>query len=149
MNEDLCRKKSIAIEKRIEEIQRFYFDRDLIIEALENIILNAVDSMPDGGTLTIVIEKDEHVKDPQVHIKIQDTGAGISEDRIEMIFEPFFTSKVTDKGIGLGLSITRKIMESLNGTVEFQSKLGKGSVVTLSLPYALKNQSGAQHNKKD
>ena len=147
MNEDLCRKKSIAIEKHIEEMQQFYFDRDLIIEALENIILNAVDSMPDGGTLTIVTEKVGSVEDSHVHIKIQDTGAGISKDRIEMIFEPFFTSKVTEQGTGLGLSITRKIMESLNGIVEFQSELGKGSLVTLSLPYVLKNQSAAKHLK--
>ena len=62
-----------------------------------------------------------------------------------MIFEPFFTTKVTEQGTGLGLSITRKIMETLNGTVDFQSELGKGSIVTLTLPYALKKQSVAQH----
>ena len=145
MNEGLCRKRSIAIEKRIEDIPRFYFDKDLIIEALENIILNAVDSMPDGGALKIATEKEAGVANDLVHIKIQDTGVGISADRIEMIFEPFFTTKVTEQGTGLGLSITRKIMETLNGTVDFQSELGKGSIVTLTLPYALKKQSVAQH----
>jgi PAS domain S-box-containing protein len=146
MNEGLCRKRSIAIEKRIEDIPRFYFDKNLIIEALENIILNAVDSMPDGGALKIATEKkEEGVENVHVHIKIQDTGAGIPADKIEMIFEPFFTTKGTEQGTGLGLSITRKIMETLNGTVDFQSELGKGSVVTLSLPYALKKHSVTQH----
>jgi len=146
MNEGLCRKRSIAIEKRIEDIPRFYFDKNLIIEALENIILNAVDSMPDGGALKIATEKkEEGEENVHVHIKIQDTGAGIPADKIEMIFEPFFTTKGTEQGTGLGLSITRKIMETLNGTVDFQSELGKGSVVTLSLPYALKKHSLTQH----
>jgi len=147
MNEDLCRKRSIVIEKLIEDIPRFYFDKDLIIEALENIILNAVDSMPDGGALTIATEKEEGVEGAHVHIKIQDTGAGISEEQTEMIFEPFFTTKVTEQGIGLGLSITKKIMETLNGTVAFQSEMGKGSVVTLSLPLLLKNRTAAKHPK--
>ena len=145
MNEDLCRKRSIAIEKSIEDIPRFYFDKDLIIEALENTILNAVDSMPDGGALKIATKKEEGVENVHVHIKIKDTGVGISADKIEMIFEPFFTTKGTEQGTGLGLSITKKIMETLNGTVEFESELGNGSVVTLTLPYAFKKHSITQH----
>jgi PAS domain S-box-containing protein len=138
MNEELCRKNSITIEKFIEDLPRFYFDRDLIVEALENIILNAVDSMPDGGTLTVSTEKEEKTEGARVLIKISDTGVGISKEQGEMIFEPFFTTKVAEQGTGLGLSITRKIMEAMDGTVEFQSEIGKGTVVTLSLPYVMK-----------
>jgi signal transduction histidine kinase len=105
---------------------------------LENIILNAVDSMPDGGTLTVSTEKEEKTEGARVLIKISDTGVGISKEQGEMIFEPFFTTKVAEQGTGLGLSITRKIMEAMDGTVEFQSEIGKGTVVTLSLPYVMK-----------
>lgn len=137
MNEDLCRKRSIAIETLTEDMPRFYFDKDLLIEAMENIILNAVDAMPDGGTLTVTTEMDDKPEKSGILIKIQDTGRGISEDQLEMIFEPFYTTKAAEQGTGLGLSITRKIMESLDGAVEIHSEEGKGSVVILSLPFAL------------
>ena len=147
MNEDLCRKRSILVENLPQDIPPFYFDRGQIIEVLENIILNAIDSMATGGKLTVTTEKEDAGDHSDVLIKIRDTGTGISAERLEMIFEPFYTTKVAEKGIGLGLSITKKLMESLHGTVKFQSEEGKGSVVTLSLPFLLKNPHDISHSE--
>ena len=107
----------------------------MIIEALENIFLNAVDSMHGGGNLTVSIEREDEQEDSNVVIKIQDTGVGIPEEQIGMIFEPFYTLKAAGRGTGLGLSITKKILESLGGKVEIESEVGKGSAVILSLPF--------------
>jgi len=133
MHEDLFKEKSIRVKTAIAELPRFPFDKDLIIEALENIFLNAVDSMADGGTLTVSIGREEGNANGRAFIKIADTGIGISKDNLQMIFEPFYTTKVTE-GTGLGLSITKKIIESMDGTVAIESEVGKGSTVLLSLP---------------
>ena len=131
---DLLKEKSIVVQKSLAEIPKFSFDRDMLIEALDNILLNAVDSMTEGGTLTVITEKEEKQEGARVSVKVKDTGAGISQDQLEMIFEPFYTTKVAE-GTGLGLSITRKIMESMDGTVDIESEVGKGSTITLSLPF--------------
>ena len=136
INKDLFREKGIEVKRSIEDIPGFPFDSDLIIEVLENIFLNAVDVMPGGGTLTVITEKEAGPHTSNVLIRIRDTGPGISEEHMAMIFEPFYTTKAAEQGTGLGLSITRKIMESLGGTVDIESEVGKGAVVTLSLPFS-------------
>lgn len=135
MNEELFKEKAIGVKRNFADLPGFSFDRDMIIEVLENIFLNAVDSMPGGGSLTVSIEKEEREGQSNVVMKIQDTGSGISAEQMEMIFEPFYTTKAAEQGTGLGLSITKKILESLGGTVEIESEVGKGSVVILSLPF--------------
>ncbi len=142
MNEELFKEKAIAITKNFAELPGFSFDKDMIIEVLENIFLNAVDSMPGGGTLTVSIEKVDRPEPSSVVIRIQDTGGGISAEQMEMIFEPFYTTKVAEQGTGLGLSISRKILESLGGTVEIESEVGRGSVVILSLPFRTDRNQG-------
>jgi PAS domain S-box-containing protein len=135
LNRDLFMEKNIELKLSLADIPWFSFDRNLIIEVLENIFLNAVDAMPEGGTLTISIEKKYGPDTSTVIIRIRDTGPGISEEQMKMIFEPFYTTKVEEKGTGLGLSITRKIMESLGGTVDIESEVGKGAEVILKLPF--------------
>jgi len=138
---DLFREKGIGVKRSIENIPSFPFDRDLIIEVLENIFLNAVDAMPEGGTLTVNTKKEAGPDTAKVLIRIRDSGPGISKEHMAMIFEPFYTTKPAKQGTGLGLSITRKIMESLGGTVGIESEVGKGAEVILSLPF---NRTGEQ-----
>ena len=135
INKDLFRGKAIEVKRSQKDLPMVPFDRDLIIEVLENILLNAVDAMPEGGTLTVTTGKEDGPDKSDVLIKIADTGPGISEEQLEMIFEPFYTTKAAEHGTGLGLSITRKIMESLGGRVDIESEVGKGAVVILSLPF--------------
>jgi signal transduction histidine kinase len=85
--------------------------------------------MPDGGQLEI---RSEVSPPAQLAISFADTGVGISEDNLEKLFEPLFTTRA--KGIGLGLAITKTLVEGHKGTIEVQSKLGKGSIFTVRLP---------------
>ena len=134
MNKDLCKEKSIAVERSFAEGAKIPFDKNILIESLENIILNAVDAMPDGGTLTITTDREEGAGTLQINIRVQDTGDGIPAEKLGVIFEPFYTTKVAEHGTGLGLSITKKIMESMGGSVDVQSEVGTGTVVILSIP---------------
>ena len=93
-----------------------------------NIVLNAMEAMPQGGTLTVTT----YQQDNSVCIKIADTGVGISETDIEHLFEPFFTRKT--KGTGLGLANVKRVLEEHGGTVEIESILGVGTTVSIWLP---------------
>ncbi|MFC1709811.1 ATP-binding protein [Candidatus Omnitrophota bacterium] len=95
-----------------------------------NLIRNAVDAMPDGGTLEISTE----LKGSAIEINFQDSGQGISQDVLEDIFEPFFTTKAIDKGNGLGLAICNEIIKKYNGKIGVQSLEGKGATFTILIP---------------
>jgi CheY-like chemotaxis protein len=98
-------------------------------EALLNIIFNAVDSMPQGGKLTVKAWQEEN----QVVLSIADTGAGIQDEMKTKIFDPFFTTKGSE-GMGLGLSITYGIITRHGGSIEVDSILGQGSTFYVKLP---------------
>ncbi len=93
-----------------------------------NLLLNAVQAMPDGGKLYVKAhrEEDSHV------IMIGDTGVGIPKETLENLFKPLFTTKA--KGTGLGLAVCKKIVDAHNGSIEVESKEGKGTIFTVTLP---------------
>lgn len=103
----------------------------LLQQVFINFFLNAIQAMPDGGTLSISIEKTER----EVLIRTIDTGLGICKGDIDKIFDPFYTTSFVGKGTGLGLSICYSIVEQHSGTIEVDSIEGKGSVFTVRLPY--------------
>ena len=103
-------------------------DSSKIKQVLFNVLLNALQSMPERGKLTInTVSEDENVK-----IEIIDTGCGIPEDDIRKLFDPFFTTK--DRGIGMGLPIAYSMTEAHNGSIDIESEVGKGTKVTIKLP---------------
>ncbi len=121
------------VEIRVEDHSddhKICADPGQIEQAILNISLNAIQAMPQGGTLTLAMRKD--APNGFVILKIQDTGEGISPEAQQHIFSPFFTTKA--QGTGLGLSITRAIIESHRGRLDFASERGKGAVFTISLP---------------
>lgn len=97
-----------------------------------NLIINAAEAMEGAGRLTITTAIDS--VDQSIHIDVQDTGSGISPENIEKVFDPFFTTKETGHGVGLGLAISYGIVEEHNGKLSVESKLGKGTTFTVSLP---------------
>ena len=101
-----------------------------INQVFMNLLTNAIQAMPEGGTITL---RTWHEGD-QVHVAVQDTGEGISPDIVGQIFEPFFTTKDIGEGTGLGLSICHGIVEHHNGKIEVDSEPGKGTTMTLILP---------------
>lgn len=96
--------------------------------ALTNLIENAVESMPNGGKITIEARKLKEM----VEISITDTGTGITEDSLRKIWMPLYTTK--PKGIGLGLAVTKRIIEAHNGSVQAESIVGQGSKFTIRIP---------------
>ncbi len=126
---DPCLPPNIEIEKDLLEKPLFVpLDGALMRSALLNLLYNAIQAMPSGGTLSLAISK---TKD-RAQIAISDTGVGILPEHLEKIFSPFFTTK--EKGTGLGLSETYKIVQLHFGTLEVRSAPGKGSTFTLHLP---------------
>ncbi|MCS7207645.1 MAG: GAF domain-containing protein [Dehalococcoidia bacterium] len=100
-------------------------------EVLINLILNAIDAMPQGGTLTLSC----FTKDDRVCIAVQDTGTGIPPEVRSHLFEPFFTTK-GPKGTGLGLAVSYSIIKRYGGDISVETEVGKGSTFTVSLPVA-------------
>lgn len=138
MNEEACREKSIEVHKSYHHRRRILVDNTQLNEAVENLVLNAIESMPDGGSLTISTDKEVRGGIPYISIKIDDSGTGIPPEKLDLIFEPFYTTKVANKGTGLGLSITKKFVEDHGGFMTVESKEGTGSVFKLYFPYKLK-----------
>ena len=98
--------------------------------AVVNLIKNAFDAMPRGGTLTITTRASgEHV-----HVDVEDTGSGIPEDIRPRIFEPFFSTKPIHQGSGLGLIIAKEVVERSGGTMEFSSRPGVGTTFRIRVP---------------
>ena len=122
-------KKKIVVKNNLDgRSLNLQADYDLLYRALLNIFINALQSMEDGGTITINVEE----KKDNYLIEIEDTGSGISQDNIKKLFNPFFTTK--EKGSGLGLSIVRKIIEGHMGTIAMESREGQGTKVRVQLP---------------
>ena len=98
-----------------------------------NLILNGVEAMPDGGKLSITSDR----TDDTIHLKIVDTGRGISEEEAKNIFEPFYTTK--EQGLGLGMPYAKKIIEQHGGTIFVTSRLGEGTKISIALPAGRKD----------
>ena len=99
-------------------------------QAFQNIILNAIQAMPEGGNLKVLGSSDFNRK--EISILIEDSGIGIPKKNISKIFDPFFTTK--DDGVGLGLSLCHQIISDHNGKMNIESKIDKGTRVTLVFP---------------
>jgi signal transduction histidine kinase len=125
----------VEIIRHREELSPQLLDPELLRTCLYNIVLNAFEAMPDGGTLTVAAE----MQQGQVAMILTDSGQGVAAEEIERIFEPFHTSK--RGGLGLGLPLTRKVVEEHGGKVEFRSRQGVGSTVNLYLPCTQEGQT--------
>lgn len=110
------------------DIPKIMVDRGLISQAFLNIILNSVQAMPEGGALTVILNK----KADKILVRFADTGIGIAKENLDKLFNPFFTTR--RGGTGLGLAIVQRIMESHSGRILVESKLGAGSCFTLEFP---------------
>jgi CheY-like chemotaxis protein len=122
-------------------------DERQLIQALCNLVGNAVEAMPDGGTVTVSAEnEDVHEVEARTHpgasagphvlLSVSDTGPGIPADVLDHVFDPFFTTKPRDRHAGLGLSVVRGVVRRHNGFLDADSPPGKGARVRIWLPAA-------------
>lgn len=126
----------VRIHKELNEsLPTVFIDVDHVSMVFINIIVNAIESMPNGGTLTI---KSDTCKrhDECVTVCISDTGCGIREEIMDKIFEPFFTTKnkESESGLGIGLAISKRIIEDHRGEINIKSKMGEGTIFMICLP---------------
>lgn len=127
--------KTKVLSQKIEVRKRFFpglsvinGDKEQINRVFSNVMINALESMPDGGRMTIATG----IEGKFFVVRIRDTGEGIPEEDIIRIFDPFFSTKTS--GVGLGLSITYGIVVSHGGTIGVESERKKGTLFTISLP---------------
>jgi len=126
---------AVKVQGEIEEnLPPIYGDRHQLTQVFLNLVLNALDAMPRGGVLMITAEKSEDGN--FVDIGFEDSGVGIPEKFLDSIFDPFFSSKKNAKGTGLGLSVSLGIVKQHGGDIRVTSKLGVGTMFTVSLPIA-------------
>ena len=138
-------KKAVAITTHPAELQNISFathlapelpdvqgDTDKLQQVFVNIIINALQAMSEGGTLTIDTKLTEDGE--FVEIEISDTGCGIPQEHLSKLFDPFFSTKKTGEGTGLGLSVSFGIVQKHNGTIDVKSKVGEGSTFIIRLP---------------
>lgn len=128
--EELKRRQIVFQDHLNKTILPVHGDAETLYRAFSNLIINAIQAMPNGGTLSISSKLDS--SSSSLEITFRDTGIGMDETTAKNIFNPFFTTK--DKGVGLGLALTRKIIEDHRGTIEVVSETGIGTTFTVLLP---------------
>jgi PAS domain S-box-containing protein len=128
----LFKKRGIKLELKVDEDLYVLADSNLLGLVFVDIMMNALDAMPEGGKLSVVASGG--IREGVIEIIISDTGSGIPRDVLPFVFEPFFTTKPAGKGTGLGLSVAKRIIHDHGGEISIDSTEGKGTSVIIKLP---------------
>lgn len=121
--------KDIEVVKELSpSLPNIIADGNQLSQVFVNLVLNAIDAMPDGGRLTVR----SMLLDGNIVVQVEDTGIGIPREELPKIFDPFYTTK--EKGTGLGLAVSYNIIKKMNGTLTAESEAGKGTTFTITLP---------------
>ncbi|MBZ5660378.1 MAG: hypothetical protein LAO08_08210 [Acidobacteriia bacterium] len=123
-------KANIKVVTRFDDVPPVLVDRELLKQALVNLLVNAVEAMPGGGVLTLSLARHGEMAE----IQIGDTGRGIAPENKQRVFQLFFTTR--PKGSGIGLASTFRTVQLHNGSIEFDSELGRGTTFRIELPLA-------------
>jgi len=130
--------ENIKVEIKLGEIPKMLLDKEQVQRVCQNLILNAVQAMPEGGKLTIQTTK----QDDSAKLIVRDTGVGIPKENMPKLFTPLFSTKA--KGIGLGLVICKQIVEGHDGNITVESEVGEGSTFTVKLPIRMEKEISEQ-----
>jgi two-component system, NtrC family, sensor kinase len=126
-----ARVNSVKIKRELSStLPRLKADPDQLQQVCLNLILNAIQAMPNGGSLSLRTLQENG----QIKMEVQDTGCGISQENLNKLFTPFFTTKKEVKGVGLGLAVSYGIIQRHHGKVSVKSKEGEGTTFTVYLP---------------
>ena len=132
--------QGVELSLEIEGHPRVHGDVILLRQALMNLLLNAVQAMPDGGTLQVDARDGS-----EVELRISDSGPGIPQAVLPKIFEPFFTTRADEDGTGLGLAIVHAIVTVHGGQIRAESPPGQGATFVIELPTSLEPEGGQEH----
>jgi signal transduction histidine kinase len=136
----------VPIEIRLDidqDIPSLWCHDGQLKQVILNLVVNAVQAMPNGGLLTISLQKEllQTLEVPSVRLTVRDSGVGIDPDHRSRVFDPFFTTK--DEGTGLGLAIVYSIVDAHQGRIDVHSTIGQGTTFTIILPHpAMVSASG-------
>ena len=133
----------LAVESE-QQLPEIVADPELLKTCFLNLMINAADSMPAGGTLTVSLARGEKGPNEALVVTVRDSGHGMTPEEIAAAFEPYFSTKET--GLGLGLALTRKIVEDHGGEIALESKPGRGTTARITLPL-LPHPAAAQQDQ--
>ncbi len=129
--ESRCAREGISLVRRLEEkLPEIQADPSQLHQVLVNLVVNAIQAMPNGGSLTI----ETRMEGDRILLAVEDTGVGMTEEVMKQLFIPFFTTKGVGHGTGLGLSVVHGIVTSHGGTIRVESEPGRGSRFVVTLP---------------
>ncbi|MBT8364724.1 MAG: PAS domain S-box protein [Deltaproteobacteria bacterium] len=140
--------RDVNIQMKISDLTRLPLDANQITQALLNLLLNALQAVPPKGNIEIGAELDP--SDSRLHLWVKDDGPGIPNNKIEKIFEPFYTTH--EKGTGLGLAIVHKIAENHNGEIRVNSPpkgMTRGCCVSIILPIIVSRKTGDEFKRTE
>jgi signal transduction histidine kinase len=127
-----ARSSPVVIKLEVDRnLPRIQVDPDLLHRALSNLVLNALDALPNGGTITLRTARD--IED--IRIEVADTGAGLAPEECERLFTPYYTTK--QHGTGLGLAIVQSVVTDHRGRITVESAPGRGATFRIQLPLRL------------
>jgi signal transduction histidine kinase len=124
---------STATDFRLED-DVIVCDGEQVVQALIALMMNAIEAMPDGGSLTVTTRAALRAPSERVSLSVTDTGVGIAPDARERIFDPFYSTKSEAKGVGLGLAVVYGIVQHHEGDISMTSTPGRGATFTLEFP---------------
>jgi len=135
-------KASIKVVTRFADVPPVLVDKELLKQALMNLFVNAVEAMPGGGLLTASLAR----RGELAEIQIADTGRGIAPEHRQRVFQLFFTTR--PKGSGIGLASTFRTVQLHNGSIEFDSEVGRGTTFRIELPLARQMEAAASRSRE-
>lgn len=142
--ESRCAKAAVEVTRKLEpDLPEIYADASQLHQVLVNLVVNAVQAMPNGGTLTI----ETRASNNSVILVVKDTGIGMTDQVKRNLFTPFFTTKQVNEGTGLGLAVVHGIVASHGGVIRFASDVGRGTCFEIELPVAdIEHSAGAEES---
>jgi signal transduction histidine kinase len=134
MMESRLYKQKVTLARSVQpDLPAIEADPQQLEQVLINLYLNAIDAMPEGGTLTVYAAMERTAEEPVIALTVKDTGRGMTADEVKKIFQPFYTAN-KKTGLGLGLPICERIIKNHGGRIEIESEPGKGTIFKLILP---------------
>lgn len=132
--EDQAKKSGVEIVREFQNVPEIEADPDQLPQVFSNLILNAIQAMPEGGRLVVALREGKKIENvlQSVQIEVSDTGHGITPANLARLFDPFFTTKYA--GTGLGLTIAHSIVDGHRGSIDVKSEIGKGTAFIVTLP---------------
>jgi signal transduction histidine kinase len=123
--------KGIAVARQSPPMAAVWIEADRLRQVLINLLVNAIHATQRGGRIVVGIE----AGDGRLRFSVADSGKGIPGENLERIFEPFFSDQPPGEGTGLGLFVTRQIVDRMGGTITVRSQVGRGTTMTVAVPH--------------